>query len=413
MTDYALPLQVAGVALILLGPAVLALSWRSRLHRAFALLSIVIGLSAWLGHPPTPSQAAVRTFVYFLIAQPFAAANFALALAQENRGPNRSPWLARCRWLVLAGCVVFEALYLLDHGLYFLPPGVFTLFLWIAPATSAVVGAVVGFEAVRAQGETQAGLFLFSTGFLLEPLYYVALGAPGVAREPGWDQIPILMLAATAVLATGLLVVATRRAARTKHLGAAPTVQISLVLCALASALLVGALPSGVFDFLFLFFMACWRVAFVLLVAFAMVRHSLFTLNSGFRVLVREGGTAGALAVGFFLAEHVLQNVLAEALNATPFHDATAKIGAGLAVATALIPVHHAFKRLATHLAPTPDIPQYRRHCMAVYRAAYRAASRTGRMPPLEKAALHHLALTLHLGHRDVMAIERPAAQAA
>lgn len=414
-----IPLVAAGIALVSLATWVLVIDWRSRLHRSFALLMATVAATS-LTHGIFPdAELAARIFAVFLVAQLFAAIEFALAFRRSYADGANLAWPAErtLRILLLAGCLVLQGNYLLQPD-PFKATAPLLIFDWISPAVLAGIALVAGLHCLSfSPGQRRQALFLFAAGFALEPAFYLTTRSFSLIHmNPASLDLAKAILAATGLLAVAALVALFLRDAErngSQERQSQGRVLLWLALASTATAILTHFARAPFSDILLAAFAGAWRLVFFGMAAYAILRHCLFTLDPRVRALVRRGGTAGVLAGVFFLVGQMLESVVQTAVGQTVWGTTLVVMGASAVVALVLLPVHRMCASFAKRFSPSKDTPEYRTRCLQIYRAALDVARRDGQIKPREIHALKQLAEALGLSPAQVARVQDEASVAA
>lgn len=417
------------VAAAFLGLAVwvLALNWRNRLHRAFALFMLVLAVQfAGVGFDDT--DAGIQLFVYALMASPFAAVDLALVFqrvyGRDNaRKPSRA-WQA-ARLALAVGWLGVAWLYTSNKELYNASDGPLKVFFNLPTAVYATLALLVALQCLRSPpGQRRDALLIFVTGFALQPAYFgvqrigETIPVPDGAAFVAYANLVVvaLTLALLVIMVVVVARVATRRSQdnlrrHARHL-------LLLLACAAATGAVIewglAGLPHGYFATAHAAANAAWELAFAAMVAYGILRYCLFSLDPRFARLVREGGTGALLASIFFLAEQTLQQFVAQSMPAASMGWVVVTFGSGAIVAVTLSPVHHACGRLAQRVAcGARGSTAFLQRSIDIYRAAFMAATQDGVVTARERRALHRLADTLGLPSQEIQLAERVGALAA
>ncbi|HEV8359277.1 MAG TPA: hypothetical protein VGR28_02360, partial [Candidatus Thermoplasmatota archaeon] len=325
-----LPYHVPGLLFAVLewgvAVALLALNPRHRGSRAFALLVTLRGMTTSLvmlggqGVPPVlddPAQVelARRLFPYAAMSLFPATLYFLAVYLRAPGGARRAGWLAPLA-LALAGAQ--EALYLLDHSLWFgagtaaVPVGPLTALVPLNRAGYVVAAILFLREARRAPAGPRRSAFLaMSAGFGIFPLVgLLAFGAFGVVagRPPAF----LAAYAVAAGLAAGLLARLARSALADADAGLRRAARRYLVALALFAATLlpVAGLPPGTDRETTLTLLSgLWLLPQPLLCAYALLRHQLFDIDLKVKWTIKQSTVAGMFIGVFFIVSEGAQQV--------------------------------------------------------------------------------------------------------
>lgn len=150
-------------------------------------------------------------------------------------------------------------------------------------------------------------------------------------------------------------------------------------------------------------------IAFVALLAYAILRYQLFDIDLRIR-----RGVSRALLAGVFVAVFFVVATVAESYMTSAYGYLAGGAAAGLLL-FALAPLQRAADRVASRTMPgatgTPEYVAYRK--LEVYRAAVESALETGGIDARERALLDQLRAKLGVAQADAAALETDARAAA
>lgn len=414
------PVLGAGAVMLLLAVALLVLDFNHRLNRAFALFLVLRGTLNGLGalsQDPLWAALAERTAPYFHIALPFAALYFAWRYAQRYgtaalraRAPSRAPAA------LVAGAVLFEVAYALDHGLWSRGPRLeaFSVFVALKFLAYAAIALQLARDARRQPvGSRRGSTQLIALGFALSPAFLATksvlvtlgevLGPAGQdprLAEPGYLGLRLTAVLTLAVLAWTAMQWRGQPEAR-RFLGA--------LAVALASGVLVTAAlaldPAGWGASLDIAADGLWTLALPVLVTFALLRHELFGLDLKVKATIRGSALLGVFVAVYFLASEGAESVVAD--NWGP--------PVGLAAAALLTLVQGPLQRGATRVAdaampgvrPFEELSGDARE--ALYVAQVQAAAEDGALTAKDRRVLEVARQRLGLSPERAAALERDA----
>lgn len=419
------PNLVAGVAMLALAGAFLAIAFNDRLHRAFALFLVLRGVmnvveAVALSRPDAYYGGVLVHFDALVLV-----ATLHLAAAYRDRYAHpASPSVRRLRTgALLAIAVALEATWVLARD----GPTGDVLARTVADVrTMAYVIAalvLVSDYASARPGARSSALLLAAAGFILMPalsavtvlaatVYPPArVGfAVGIVDEPGIDSVVLAILAMSALMLLAIAVTPILLAARARATGD-PTMRSHARGYALATVASFAA-PLALLGFhvaigdavgpLFIVADGVTTLALPVVLAYGILRHRLFDIDVRLRWTVSRGTIAAAFVAVFF--------VVSEAA-ASLFSGWTGSTWLGLAAAGLLVfaitPLQQAADRLAALAIPamssTSLAPEDR---LAFYREQVRVAWADGALSRDERRLLDAARVRLGLSHEEAARIE-------
>lgn len=421
---------VAAAAMFALAGWLVGLNFRSPVNRSFAVFLILVGMTRLLNgigflarasDPPTWASFLYDRFDvnalrdYYTLATPFALAYFVTAYARPRGGPA---WRWGGRAIVVAALAV-EVAYTLDHSLHG-TVGPLALLSYGTPLAYAGVAIYMAREAARdLMAPRPAAAFLVSTGLALNALVeasiqVITLAQDGLAaRQAVFQDSPLAnAILAGYVLAAGLSLsalglhgvgAARRPAARRKVLLAAALYPLA-ALCALYFVLTRGASSGPAVTLVTL-----WRILLPALVAYALVRHRLFSIDVKIKWTISRGTIAFAFLALFFATSKVVENLLNQRFGLL-----FGGISAGILL-FALSPLEKFGHRIAHAVLPNVKAPgdladDERLHLFAEQATLVWSDGTLGRR---ERKLLDNLRDRLGLAFEDAARLEHAAALAA
>jgi hypothetical protein len=428
-----LPQLLAASVMLALATGLVALNVASRVNRAFALLLLLRGaatLAYALGlMAASPADAAFwwRLQPYAVLALPFAALHFAASY------PSPAAWLRRMRWPALpflAGAAAVLALYLADHRLYWdlaagpiglhgpdqdAPAGPLFVFNDLPILTYGLLALLAARTATRARpGPVQRSAMLVSLGLALVVVYdgltVLTVDSPIFLRHAPAMQaalvlpvvLALLLVAAAAVaLARGAAGPPEARRAVRRYLAALPL--------PVASALLLLVVPPDaprVVLGLEYLLAGVWRLAFPVMVTYALLRLQLFDVDLRMRWTLKQSTVAAIFLGVFFVVSESAQTFFTT--EAGPW---VGVVAAGLLVFL-LAPLQRAAERLAGAALPDarPVREMSREERAAIFREQASLAWADGRIGAKEQRLLDQLRVQLGLSREEATRLEEQAA---
>ena len=416
---------VAAAATLALAAWFLALDFENRLHRAFALFLVLRGLATLgtglLTVPEwNPLWAALTA--YFGIALPFAALYFAYVYRlQRTRAPRRRFVLP----VLLVAAILLEALYFRDHALFSshgasgeVVFGPLFLLVGLVYIVYALIANVMILDYARSTTHTPSllvaglgfGLICVHAGISI--LLISPVDLPG-EREPtatgGGPPLAAIgagLLLLVAALAMIPAVLRLRRLARRDAAAREPaTTAIRILALPVATAVLavLGLLVSSHFALgLVQAFEALWTLAFVLLVAYALLRHRLFDIDVRARITIRRTTLAAFFVAAFFIGTELTKNYFE-----TRFDSVVGILAAGLLL-LALHPLQRLADRLARVAVPhaTPVGALSHPEHLALYKEQVQIAWADGTLSAKERRMLDRTRDRLHISLEESMRVE-------
>lgn len=429
-----LPLVLAGATTVALALVLAVLDITRRSNRTFAALLLFVGASILLGTlSATASSGPSALYLqdlapYLVLPVPFLLVHF-LSVFPRPRG------LARMRggWLAMVALAAAALLaYLLDHTLYARTAltgatnptggavvalsgfGPLALFFGLRRPALAVAAVVLARESRRDRsGSGGYSTFLLFCGFAVNAIFDgvafttdfvegLASGASPVRQPGGWMQFGLpaatLPIAAVAVAeAARALREGGERALHTRRFLA--YVLPLVVLSGFAVSFdpwggkLTPALP---------FVIGLWRLAVPLLLAYALMRYSLFDLDVRIKAGVRR-----AILVVLFVGVFFLVSEAAEAIVSADRAPLFGVVSASL-LAVAGKPLQVFAERAANGVMPETQ-PVHRLGSQArfrLYREQFELVQQDGRVTPKERRMLGRLAASLGIDEDESMDLE-------
>ncbi len=428
----------SAAAMVLLGTLLAAIDFEKRVNRAFAALLGVRGLSLLLlqlSDRPSWNMFAARFQPYL------ALAILPLALYFASMYPRRRGPLARrgAGWVVLGAILVLDAIYFMDHSLYYtVAPGEpssaamraaagvqYTGFGPLATLPSlafplfSMLSLLFVWDYTRTTpGATRTSYFLVASGFLLNGLFdgasrliglFHLLGDPGGFAWAPWGWAIVALPASSLVPAVAALALVA--AHRFRGRGGERPMEARLYVAAFL-ALLTGLFPLVLApgsDFFrhpaTLILLGLWRLTLPALVTFALLRYALFDIDLKVRAAVAWSVVVGILGATYFLVSELLEGVVASR---------TGTLG-GLAAAALLTlaakPLSVIGRRAAALLMPgTKDLASAPRgRAQAIYLEQFLMLQEDGVLTEKERRSLEGLRERLGIGQTAAAAIERRA----
>jgi len=332
------PSALAGILLIALAGALLVLDRRQLATRAFAVLLVLRALGtiarAFQTSPSfTIDAAASLVFPATAACSAFGGLYFVLVYPRRRTWIGRSPY----GWVALAIPAAALAIFILARpdlyailapdpagGARLVSAGPLFGFLPLAFITTCAFALVFAWEYARAPRTSgRSVLLLVSLAFALEAvvtsLMYVVADVAGTLRPvPGVygrlqaidfeiGFLPLLLLVA-------VLLRARAQDGDTRR-------EVPLALAALGLAALSAVATVVVTGSLDLtapqpqhrgYLIGMWRLAFPLLVAYALLQHRLFDIDLKIKWTIKRGTLAAIFIAVFFVAAQVAQNLFSE-----------------------------------------------------------------------------------------------------
>jgi hypothetical protein len=366
----------------------------------------------------------------------FAIASLVALVAFITNYPRPYGWIGGPNGLAALIAVGFavEALYLLDHDLYYTPgldaDGSFALLaygpMFVAGNLVHLLGGVAAFLAVwewsrSAPGPARSSFYLVGLAFALNAVYDAAAaitattpGALPTAELTGYrwatQAITLTILSAAPVLFAAVILARralgandeSRRQARS-FLAVLPLPAVTVLLVVAlgmlgAETVRMERLTVGV-----------WRLAMPLLVSYALVKFQLFDIDLRMKVALRSGTVAGAFVATFF--------VISESA-AQYFGTWAGNVWIGLAAAGLLVFALHPIARLGDRIAhrafpgvrDTATWRQERRE--ELYRSAVEFALMDGTITIHEHRRLGRMAERLGLSETEALRVQREVERA-
>lgn len=420
---------VAAAAMLLLAAWLLWLNVRSAVNRSFAAFLVfracVIIANRLKGLAEDAGDAreamlweGIREY-YFLALAP-TLLYFWVAYAKPRR---QALWKA----IIVAGALLVEVLYLLDHSLNFrsTPSGLVhlgplsPLGLPMSQVVMGLVGLWILREALQAsQVPRGKAAFPVALGLLLGPVLDVSIVVGLVLRlgpdaplavyapSPLVTVFHVIFFLALAPALIGLAWMA-RIAARDPAFRSKAQVLGALAVLLAASGLYVGwNVRAGANWLPGLFIIGLWRILLPALVAYSLVRHRLFGIEIRLQwTLVRATMAFFFLGV-FFVAAQLAQNYLSEAYGWS-----LGGIAAGLLLFT-VSPLQHAAERFAQTVMPhaRPVAVMTRPERLDLFRHQAALVWSDGTMGRKERAILDGLRQRLGMSYEEAAHLEAEAA---
>lgn len=391
-----------------LATLILALDWRSAVHRAFALF---LALRATVNFGSAFGVASIARYDPYLgILLPFAALHFAIAYHRRMRRVHGSPWTLPLVWgYALLAVVALERHFEWLWG----PVGVFGPFqFWMFALRMLVyagIGLLLAWDATRSAPDAhQRSLLFVSLAFVLNPLF-VSVGAlthlpdrgAVFLRTPsGVAWLALLPCAAALVL----LIVAGRRSNERSFRRGTSAWAAAFALCGVASAATILLSGYDVSAPLYIAMDGVMTLAFPTLVSYALLKHRLFDIDLKLKRTIRGGTVASAFVAVFFVAQEAAEYVIA-----TRTGSALVGIAGAAALVAGLKPLVRVAARISDAVMPgVEETPEYARaRKLEVYAEAVDALLDDDRLTQKERAALARLRQRLDLPEEDAAQIEQ------
>lgn len=419
------PRLLAAVAMLAFAVWIVYLRPRDPLHRAFArLLLFMAALEGLLTFTGEPMNLPHRMTVYFLVAVPFAALDFAWIMATRyatfrHRVRRWGRFLRPAIWVTAAGFMLW---YLADHSAWLTDEGFRPLNFFdpIRHPLFALIALVAALEYLNTRpGTCRNSLLVLSLAFAMEAAFrpFWHMGDLLVDRgELGTDGVFIVHFAmrALSIFVLALLVSVLVYAGRRE--GGTTQGQVNRYLVALSLPVLTGiglpvAYASGMTLSAAIWALfasdALWMVMMVALSAFAIVRYRLFDIELRARFVLAQGTWAASLGLTFLVLAELIENTL-------DFSSTAASVAAAAAIAALIKPVHIAAERLAARAMPgVAKGKEYEeRRRQELYRAAVEGAMKDGVVTDRERDILHNLQEELGLARKQAKRVETDVAAA-
>ncbi|HLE46921.1 MAG TPA: hypothetical protein VI818_01390 [Candidatus Thermoplasmatota archaeon] len=417
------PQPIAGVTMAALAAWLLYLNFNHPLHRALSLF--LFSRAATNFFQPFLSTAGPLTFAdrvypYFIIVQFFAGVYLAYVYRQRFAGQPVRPWVG----LGLAlGALLFEFIYVMDHALWgtAAQPGVLAAFRPLRVATYITIALLFIAEYSRIEeGPRRRALFLASVAFALDAVYLTVLFAaaefgfdPGRFGQGGSFFLPVRLFMVAACLLLAAVLEWQRRRARDENARRLAKAFLGLFGVVVTTGLVtiaVAAQDPTRFPFVYNVFDGVWTLAFPTLLAYAILRHRLF----GIETQARRAIGRSSLAAGFLLAFFIIAELTASFAErfVGRFGWLVGAIAAG-SLLFALEPLHRWSRRVAEAAVPHLPAPGAGRTVSTdLYQEAARIAWADGMLDRNERAILDGLAARLGLTAEETARIEREASRA-
>ncbi len=435
-----LPLTLTGAAFLAVAAWIFALGVGDRASRAFAALLAFLGLSTLItvmtAARPDPGLGLYLTSVlpYAIIPTAFYLVAF-LSLFPRRRGPLGRSRVAMGAFIALG--VGLCAWYLFDHSAYatvgpadgqpataggdfrFTGYGPLAVFLGIRRPLLALAAVVLARDYWKdPHGSGGFSTFLMFAGFAINAVFDGVTFTTGLVQDvaergsdlwqPGaWMQfgLPALTLpiAAVALAYIGLALRhergdATLQEARRFLTYALPAVALSGFAISFRpwGPWMADATP---------FLIGTWRLAVPLLLAYGLLRYSLFSLDIGLKHSVRRGIAVAIFTVTFFAVSEAAEGIV-QGDRGPLFGIASAGL-----LALASRPVQGLAGRAADRLMPDtkPIAEQSHAERMRFYLDQHQLIRQDGEVTPKERAMLERLRRTLSLSTEVAMDLEAGA----
>lgn len=422
--EWLVATQLAAAGLMLALAAWLCwLDFRSRAVRAFATflvlwagVTIALRAGAFEAVAPPQANALADTARHYRIGALGAMVYFA-AVYPRPRG-----WLARPIGLlalvaVSAGVVLAllaqPCLASCREGSATLH-GPLVVITNAVPLAAAALAVVFARDAARAPaGHARTSLLLVTAGFLAHAVVTVGLlGAAWILTpqtmiaglSQGWGPVAAALNLAPIGPAAAALVLLRRATRDDPSLGGPSRRLVLLVLL----GLLVGAVASWAPDLAanpnaVFFVLGLWRLAFPILIGYALVRHRLFDIDLSARRFVDRATLAAFFAAAYFIVSEAVASYLGPRIGTF-----AGIVAAGLLLFAAA-PLERAAVRLARRaVGPALDAsdPERRRE---IYREMARRAWANGALDARERRFLDGVRARLALTAEDTARIEADA----
>ncbi|MEA3137115.1 MAG: hypothetical protein QOC71_1396 [Thermoplasmata archaeon] len=330
---------LAAACMFALAGWLLYLNFRSPVNRSFAVFLLLVGMTRLINAIPglaasdgAPAFAAYLAGNYdlpalrdyYILATPFALAYFLVAYLRPHGGPS---WKWAGRAILVAG-IATELAYGLDHSLHtsVAPDGLFRFgplatLSYGTPLAYGIVALFLAWEAAQDLMEPRrAAAFLVSTALALNALLEggIQMASPLVEGVDVFRARYVASPLVDLVIIEGVLAVGASLTALGLHLwGAARRpearrkVALASMLYPLAALCSVAViLPGG--PEVSLALRTIWRVLLPALVAYALVRHRLFSIDVKIKWTISRGTIAVIFLGLFFATSKVVENVLNE-----------------------------------------------------------------------------------------------------
>lgn len=371
------------------------------------------------------------TRVYFQIAAPFAALNFALVFYQRYHPSAQQggiPWFRMTRGTLLVVVAAFELAYFLNHSLFYGPGergipeyGPFVHFFALAHGANVLVAAAFAYGYARASpGPARRAFLLGAIAFLLEPLYestyrlasetaeFFAKGRDlGVFLDPLWQLGDDLLYAINVAGGIVLIAYLRRAASPRRRMRLAPPDRRLLLLelgplgMGLGVGIYWGSFPRASLTdpIIPLHFgsLALWSVAAAVVVAYGLVEYRFFDIEIRIKTGLRRSTLAAVAGVVFFgtfllvdaFGPFLLASIAALIATGTLAFALPSLRRFAAGVAGALMP----------HVEASPDYLAIRK--LEVYRAALEEAQSRPGTPAVEDPFLSDLRRRLGVSRKE------------
>lgn len=399
--------------MLLLACVLLYVAFPNRVNRAFALYLVLRGMINILGALASPSSDGLveRLAPYYQLGATWAFLHFAVVFYETRVLGRASPsaWARAASWTFLLGAVGTEIFYAATHAE--------RAVRYVEGIRAVLSCLLVLFLAHRAttlaDARRRASAMLLAVGLGLDLVYlgvYYTLRRPIM---PLMNDLPITMAYGPEIESVVLYVLL--------NLTLIPLFAAIALLLArraqpgakrAAAALCVAAL-SGVVNQVIASFWGgaagrlaeqwidgLWTIAFPILVAYAVLRHSMFDVDVRTRLMVQRGSVGAVILAVAFVAAELVSNLL----NAT-FGVLAGSVAAGV-MFLMLEPLQRAGRRLAD--AAVPQVHSGDR--IATYREAVEIAYSDGALSPKDRKHLELARTRLGLSPGDAHALEAEVA---
>jgi hypothetical protein len=404
--------SVVGVVHVALALGLVALSFRDRLNRVFALYLFLLG-STMIVSTIQPAAAWQRglsgLFWYLNLGSSFPLLYLAACYRDRfgNRGLRRPAF-----WVLSLGAAVVQISFFLEPSLA-LGAGVRplkSLHLALVILAPSVLAALLAHDALASSSmKERRNLLLASLGFAFYPTAFgLHLFVPNIMVIPTFDRALGLFGLAPAGYIVWRLVQADRREASE---GVRRSARTYLAILALSPVSVLGlfaaeaTLALGQAQLIMRTVMTLWLVVLMVLVGYAILRHELFGIEIGVKWTIRRGAVPGLIVAAFFVVGQMLESI---AESVTGDSSWVVAAGAAAVVSLAYMPLQRYADRLAQvtmpHVDSTPRYKNARREDL--FESALAAAWEDGILTREERLRLDGLRERLLLTVPQALAIE-------
>lgn len=426
-------LLLTGVALVAIAVWIFILDVSNRALRVFALLLALRGLTFFLGPLRSTASTASESVLWANLAPytiiplvPLVA--YFLFLYPRPRGLARWPGGGIA---VLAGTIGLLAWYAANHASYaavtFSIPAGYSSYgpLFVLQGLRLPAFALAGLllaNSYRKQPTGSAGFsqFLMVAGFTLNALFDGTLAAIDIANALrnnldigfpwNWARWWLPVLALPLGLATGaLLLPVVRRARREPELQEVRRFVFFGAPLALASPF-VSLLPYAQSAEHATFLMGVWRLLVPLLLTYALLRYSLFSIDLHVKVGVRRGILIGIFVFTFFVISEAAEAIVEQAGGDLVSQDLGPMFGVASAAGLAVLgkPIQRLADRAANGVMPdTQPIEKLGSQArFRLYRDQFQMVQQDGQVTPKERRMLSRLAAYLGIQEDEALDLE-------